>query len=343
MSFTPVTWFPGVEDEAAVEPIRVAGGEERQADFHLAPVPSVHLVVPRPEAPPAADGQPRPQRNAFLVRVSPAGGGGDFNRSTVSGTTQEFGGLSPGIYEIRTVGADGRPDPEARQFRVPAGSSGVVDLSTAAVLTRVKLVVEGVEASEAGQLTFVEAATGRTVRADGGFGGGFAGRRRPDEDQPERERAVFLSPGRWEVHTPAFSTAYLISMQATGASSREATLDVTEKPVTLTLQMASGRGEIAGIAAQDGKPTEAAMVLLVPATLGEPGSVAEIQRDQTNTDGSFTLRGVVPGKYILLAIDRGWGVKWRDPATLAGYLAGGVPVEVTPKGRIQRNVTALEP
>ena len=337
----PAMWFPGVENEAAAEAIRVSGGEERQVDFHLTPVPSVHLVVPRPEAAPAGDGQVRPQRIAFLVRVSPSGGGG-FTQSSVSETTQEFGGLSPGVYEIRTVGSDGRPDPEAKQFRVVPGASGVVDLSTASVLTKVKLVIEGVDAGEAGQLTFVEAASGRTVRADGGFGG-FGGRRRGDGGEAERQQAVYLSQGQWEVHVPNFATSYLVSLQATGASSRGATLEVGSEPITLTLHLASGRGEVSGIADADGKPVEGAMVLLVPATLGDPDSVAEVQREQTNTDGSFSLRGVMPGKYILLAIDHGWGVKWRDPATLAGYLAKGVPVEVEAKGKVQRTLVAVEP
>ncbi len=338
----PATWFPGVEDEAAAEPIQVSGGEERQADFHMTAVASVHLLVPRPEAPPPVDGQPRPQRNILLTRVSPQGGGGGFGQTTVSPTAQEFGGLSPGLYELRTVGPDGRPDPAAKQFRVLPGASGVVDLSTAAVLTKVKLVVEGVDPGEAGQLTFVEASTGRTVPANGGFGN-FGGRRRGEDDDAEQERAVYLSQGRWEVHTPAFGTSYLIELQAKGATARGSLLDIGSEAVTLTLKMGSGRGEISGFAALNDKPAQGAMVLLVPATLGEPGSVAEVQRDQTNTDGSFHLRGVVPGRYILLSIDHGWGVKWRDAATLAGYLARGTPVEVEPKSRILRNLTALAP
>ncbi len=336
----PVSWFPGVQDESAAEPLQLSGGEERQADFHLSPVPSVHLLVPRPEPTATANDQQRPPRGATLVRVSPAGG---FSQMvSTNGATQDFGGLSPGIYELRNFGQDGRADVETKQFRVLPGSSGVVNLSAATVLTKVTLAFDGAESDEAGQFTFVDTASGRSVGADGGFEG-FAGRRRDDGNGAERERAVYLSAGRWEVRCSPFASIYLTGVQATGAAVQGATLQVGDQPVSLTLRVGTGRGEISGIAAVNGQPTEGAMVLLVPATLGEPGSIAEIEREQTNTDGSFTLRGVVPGKYILLAIDHGWAVKWRDPATLAGYLARGVPLQVESKAKIQQNINSVEP
>ena len=330
-------WFPGVDDDSAAESIRLGGGEERQADFHLTPFPAVHLIVPRPEVTPAADGQPRPQRGTVLTRISPAGGG--FSQSIADGNSLEFGGLSPGVYELRTVGEDGRPGNEAKQFRILPGSSGVVDLSSAQVLTKVTLMVNGVEAGELGQISFVDASTGRNVSPDGGFGR----RRRDDANAPERERSVALAPGRWEVHLPLFAATYLIGLDAVGAKTAGATIMVGEQPVTLTIHLASGRAEVSGVAVLGDKPAQGAMVLLVPATLGEPASVAELEREETNTDGSFLLRGVVPGKYILLAIDHGWGVKWRDPATLAGYLARGVPIEVAAKAKVERKVNAVEP
>ncbi len=335
------TWFPGVEDEAAAELIRVTGGEEREADFHMMPIAAVHLIVPRPEMPVAAEGQLRPQPRALVTRVSP-GGGGFVQTVATNGTTQEFGGLSPGVYEIATVGADGHPEPGARQFRVLPGASGVVDLSTATPLTTVKLIVEGADWSEAGQITFVDVATGRTVRTDDNFGT-FGGRRRGNGDDPEREHLVYLSQGKWEVYAGLSATTYLVTLEVKGAMATGSMLEVGMEAVTLTLHMGSGRGEVSGIASVAGKAVAGAMVLLVPVTLGEAGSLAEVQRDQTNTDGSFSLHGVVPGKYILLAIDHGWEVKWRDPATLAGYLARGVPVDVGSKVKLKRDLDALEP
>ncbi len=44
--------------------------------------------------------------------------------------------------------------------------------------------------------------------------------------------------------------------------------------------------------------------MLVPASLGQPGAIDLLRRDQSNTDGSYELESIVPGDYILLAIDQ---------------------------------------
>lgn len=333
----PVTWYPGVQEDASAEALKLSGGEARQADFHLSPTASVHLVLPRTEPAAGPDGVVRPQRGAFVTRVSPAGGG-FIQTSATNGDTQEFGGLSPGLYEIHTTGPDGRATPDTKQFRVLPGTSGVVDLSTARALCKVTLQFEGVEAAEAGQITFVDPASGQTVIPEGDFGA----RRRKDGDA-DRERIVYLAAGPWEVHVPSFASTYLTGLEAKGANVTGSIVTVGQESATLMLHLGSGRGEISGMALSAGKPAVGAMVLLVPATLGEPGNVAEVQRDQTNTDGSFTLQALVPGKYILLAIDHGWAVKWRDLATLAGYLAKGTPIEVQQNAKLQRNVDSLQP
>jgi hypothetical protein len=70
------------------------------------------------------------------------------------------------------------------------------------------------------------------------------------------------------------------------------------------------------------------MVLLVPAGLDDPGSFTRLVRDQTNTDGSFDLNDIVPGQYILIAIDHGWTVNWNDTTTLQKYLTQGIPLDL---------------
>ena len=93
----------------------------------------------------------------------------------------------------------------------------------------------------------------------------------------------------------------------------------------------------------DGKPSVGAMVLLVPATLGNPDGLNIIRRDQTNTDGSFDLNDVLPGQYILVAIDRGWQVNWKDPSTLRSYILRGVPVVLASTASLKENIEALAP
>lgn len=51
------------------------------------------------------------------------------------------------------------------------------------------------------------------------------------------------------------------------------------------------------------------------------------RRDQSKTDGSFDITNVLPGAYLLVAIDHGWDVNWSDPATLRRYLMQGLPLD----------------
>jgi hypothetical protein len=69
------------------------------------------------------------------------------------------------------------------------------------------------------------------------------------------------------------------------------------------------------------------MVLLVPK---DPAEFPEsVRRDESDSDGSFAVRDVAPGRYTLLAIEDGWAIDWTRPEVIARYLPGGVAVTVT--------------
>ena len=84
-------------------------------------------------------------------------------------------------------------------------------------------------------------------------------------------------------------------------------------------------------------------MLLVPITLGTSGNTLPVLRDQSNSDGSFQLTAVTPGKYILLAIDRGWDVPWRDPQSLERYLLKGTAIDLRPSSKLTKTITAQSP
>src|SRR5207253_8681026 len=89
----------------------------------------------------------------------------------------------------------------------------------------------------------------------------------------------------------------------------------------LTFTAAPGMGTINGVALQNGKPVAGAMVLLAPPDPED--NLVLFRRDQSDSDGSFTLPDVVPGKYTLLGIANGWEMEWGNPEVLTPYLAGG--------------------
>jgi hypothetical protein len=84
---------------------------------------------------------------------------------------------------------------------------------------------------------------------------------------------------------------------------------------------------IDGIATKDGKPFAGAMILLVPVDF-ENNSLLT-RRDQSDSDGTFTLGPIVPGKYKVVAIENGWTTSWADPKTIQPYLKNIAEVEVT--------------
>ena len=88
-------------------------------------------------------------------------------------------------------------------------------------------------------------------------------------------------------------------------------------------------------ARKEGKPAPGAMIVLVPK---DPASDHDLfRRDQSDSDGSFELHDVVPGKYTVVAIEDGWQLNWADPEVIAHYLLHGQYVTVT-----ERNTKAIQ-
>ncbi len=94
----------------------------------------------------------------------------------------------------------------------------------------------------------------------------------------------------------------------------------------LTLTLARGvYARVKGIVERGGKPAPGMMVVLVPEDLRES---TEYRRDQSDSDGSFSMTQVSPGKYTVVAV-RDWDLEWVKPDVIREYLAGGSSVEVS--------------
>jgi len=91
-----------------------------------------------------------------------------------------------------------------------------------------------------------------------------------------------------------------------------------------------------GFALRDDQPFAGAMVVLVP---HDPANNTPLfRRDQSDSDGSFTLPNVVPGLYTVIALANGWDLEWSNPAVLQPYLKSGEAVQVTGGGKLQVKV-----
>jgi hypothetical protein len=352
----PVTWFPGASDPALAETIVLHAGDTRQADFHMLPVPSIHIRILTP--PRTGNGPNQPPVPAFpLIQQVSSGAGPGFVQTTTRYDQQQgvidIGGLTPGIYQVRLAG----PNQEGHSsvLEVSAGSTHTLDLSAPSRdMARIRLRFDGVADVDSGsgsrpernagvQVMLVGTDAQRGSFSSGNEGGGGPNFGRRDQKDPNAERILEVPPGRYEVVLQGRPNFFLTGLTAKGAETAGRYVTVGAGDSTLTVHVASGRATLSGAATLDGKPCTGAMILLVPITIEDANSITILRQDQTNTDGSYDLANVLPGQYILVAIDHGWQINWGDPSTLRRYLMQGVPVDLKASALVKQNIVAQAP
>jgi Carboxypeptidase regulatory-like domain len=348
----PLTWFPGVDNPALAETIVLHAGDTRQADLHLVPMPSVHLriVTPRTEG----ENNISPAAFPVVQQIVP----GEDIQSYVPVATHVDGqgqidvsGLAPGLYRIQPGGANqGR---RASLVEVTANSTRTLDLNAAPEdVARVTIHFEGLSdlgsGAGAGRNGSMRVRLVDTDTHQGSFSSdsdgtmGYGNERRGQRDSGA-DHLIEVPPGRYEVVLQGRPNVYLtgITMKEAKVEGRYVTLAAGDS--VLTIHVASGRAHLSGVATFGGKPSDGALVLLVPTTIEDTGSITLLRQDQTNTDGSFEIEDIIPGQYILIGIDNGWEINWGDRSTLRRYLLQGVPVELKPSATLKQNINAQAP
>jgi hypothetical protein len=351
----PATWFPGVSDLDRAETITLHAGDTRQADFNLVPIPSIHIkILTPPRSNNGPGGGPNQGGQVFPIVQPMSSGGGmpGFIQTTmrIDGQGQiDVGGLTPGVYQIRMAG----PGQEGRGavVEVNANSARTLDLSSPPHdMARITVHVDGLgdlDSDPRGgrgggvQVALIDRDSGTMpfVANRGEPMGGLV--RRDVKDGGDR--VLEVPPGRYEVVLQGRPNLFVTGLAAKGAETSGRYITVGAGESSLTVHVGSGRANLSGIATLDGKPIPGAMVLLVPITIEDPNSITFLSQDQTNTDGSFEMVNIIPGQYILVAINHGWEINWGDPSTLRGYLMQGVPVELKSSAIVKQNVVAQAP
>lgn len=342
----PQTWFPGVTDRRSAEVISLHHGEDREADFNLTPAPATHLHISAP-----SNNTPGAQRGQIFPTVERiASDGVPFVNASVQIDPQgqiDVGGLSPGLYRVTLQGPGG---PQAPAFiRVPSGAAHSLDLSAAIPVANLTLHLDAAGDSDRVQVVLTDVDTGATFvsYAPGSVGRGPGNlQRRPQAEAtaaPGGDRRLEVPPASYRVTLIGDGDVYLSGLSIGNRAVQGRVTSLTSGSTTLNLKLTRGRASVRGIASLADKPASGAMVMLVPASFGQPGSITMLRRDQTNTDGGFLIENVIPGDYILLAIDHGWTVNWRDPATLARFLAHGIPLALQSGASPKQDLTVQSP
>jgi protocatechuate 3,4-dioxygenase beta subunit len=322
----PITFYPGVTEAGAATPIVVKSGDRFSADLSLQPVPALRIRVPATEARsgPSAGRVNNLQLHSRLFDDLPVTVPVE-TRLLPSGE-MEVVGVPAGHYQVEM--SDGRNDPKAaKSGEMEISSSGEINIeqvkSSVAVTAAVQL-DPGTAVPLQGYLQLYNTRTQEYVDEQVS-GAGEIEFKRP------------IRPGTYRFSLNNSSGEFVKTLSATGATLSGRILEINGPgPVKLNVTVARGATPVEGVALRDGKPLAGVMIVLVPSDAAH--NQVLFRRDQSDSDGTFTLRSVVPGKYTLLAIENGWDLEWLNPAVLKPYLAGGEVLHVQPNGKYEVKV-----
>lgn len=325
----PTTFFPGVAEAGSASVIHLTHGEKYIADFNLQPVRALHLRVAGPE-------NPQGHLNFQLAQKM-------IDGTTTPVSTQstrlpsgewEIEGIAPGQYTLTTLtynppkpGEKSGPMTQTSTTReISAIGNDVVDdgkTAPAAVVTARLLFDPGASVTKRSYLQLYD----------------FKTRQNIFELIPENGEIEFkehVPPGSYEIsiYGGGGVGSFIRSIVATGAKTLGRTLVVKgATPVKLEVTVGKNQGQISGIALRDGQPLAGVMIVAVP--VDPAHNQVLFRRDQTDSDGTFTLPNVVPGDYTVLAIEKGWELQWLKPDVLKPYLAQGEAVQVKQNGKYE--------
>jgi 5-hydroxyisourate hydrolase-like protein (transthyretin family) len=309
-----ITFYADAVDGESATPIQLHPGERANADLTLRAVPAVHLTIRNASTDPQRAGSAVIQQKVFsrtlvpiLARTQPSAQG-----------SLTLSGIPPGPAVVNLRSFSGKEWKE--QVRE-------VDLSTDSEIDAADSSPSTIEIHGRVQIS------GSTVLSPGSYirffnretNGGFGA---PVSAKGEFEVKQNVIGADYEVAVINVRGLMVQRIAATGARVLGRTLMLPPSgTVELTVTMSEKAGRIDGTVLRDGKSLSQAMVVLVP----EPfqGNVDLIQRDQSDSDGTFSLYQVLPGRYRVVAIANGWELDWQKPAVLRPYLEHGDPVEIT--------------
>jgi hypothetical protein len=304
----PITYYGDTTNGAAAAPILLAEGASLSVQINIRAVAAIHVPIVGIDT----------SRGGMNANVFVEGPGGFLLSVSAPlmgvNNLYELTGLAPGRYIAEFQ--DFRHHEAlvtARQTVDLAAGSTLSMQSAAPISVTGQVVFEGLDRPPKG--VGVLLSDGKQffragVRQDGSFDFG--------------SRAPV--PGRYEVYVSSAGEAYVKSVAAKGAAISGGTIEIAEgASIQLSVVAAKGaHSKLDGIALKDDKPLAAAMILLLPQDLNRK---LLIRRDQSDSDGTFTLPEIVPGRYTLLAIDDGRELAYHDPDAIKPYLSGGQLVE----------------
>jgi len=303
----PATFYGGATESDRATPIDVKGGDQLQIDVHLNPVPALHLVFRVPEEQANNFRMPMLQKHVF--------------DSVQFVQTEGANQVAPGVYELT-----GLP-PGRYSARMKNSNSGQVEQSSDLDLVHDGQELNASRGESLGTLKLTLKMLGEEALPKRFVIGLQDSRRRfaafKDGDSSGQVSFEELAPGRYAILVASAPKPYSVVRTSSQAGEFPGH-DVNVTPgaaLELTASLAVGIVSIEGAVQKKNKPLAGVMVALVPK---DPEAHVELfRRDQSDFDGTFVLRGVIPGSYTIVAVEDAWGFDWQQPGVLARYVQHG--------------------
>jgi hypothetical protein len=325
----PTTFYADTTEADAATPVLLKGGDQVEIDIHLAPAPSLHLLFHVPEN--GQNGVPSPilQKRVFDSVEYARNEGVE----PVSDGTYELIGVPAGRYTVRLRGS----------------TPGEPDQATEMNLTRDGLELDSSPGEPLGSLTLSMKIAGEEKLSEPLFVALRDAHLRnlavQAVDPSGEAHFEGLPAGRYAILAGSPGKAYFVSQTSSLGSDPSPVTSgnsfelAAGSSLSLSALLIGGTTRVEGFVKRSGKPAAGVMVVLIP---GAAGAGLELfRRDQSDLDGSFVMRGVVPGSYTVIAVEDGWDLDWSVPAVLARFTPRGQRLTIGPQG--QASVSLPEP
>jgi hypothetical protein len=313
----PTTFYPDAIDSDDAIPIPIRGGERIEANMTLNAQHALRLQLHLAVIGDGGFGVSMAQNVFGQLEPMP---------TSIQMNNQgdvEISGVLPGQYEVTVSHSVGQSRLESSHFmaNIADGATQLTADSDVAEVT-----VSGKVTSLDSKVRFA----GITLVASHPQRGYFA----PLNDAGDFSLQV--PPGEYQVISQ-IPQMYFASVTSPDTPVKGRMIQV-KAGASPKLEIVAGNayGQVEGAAERDGHPASGVMVLLAPEDAKDNQTL--FRRDQSDSDGTFLLSNVIPGRYRLLAIDEGWDLDWADPNVLAAFLQKSVRMQVHAHDKLQQPV-----
>jgi hypothetical protein len=303
----PTTYYGGATESEGAIPIPIKGGDHSQVEIHLNPVPALHILYHV-----SNDGQegwrtPVLQKRVFSTEEDVQNEGAQC--------------VTPGICELLGVPA-GRysvqiQEPKSGQIEQSAEidlnqQNQELDTGHSEATAKVKLSVKMPRQEPLPKELYLGLQNSRRQT--------FGYQQVETTGEATFENVV---AGKYAIRLFFPEKAYsVVRTSSKGVEISGPDLEVTPgASLDVTVQLVEGVVTVEGFTKKGDKPSAGVMVALVP---NDPEAHLDMfRRDQSDLDGSFILRDVIPGTYTIVAAEDAWGFPWLQPGVLKRYVEHG--------------------